>query len=107
MTLDSIKDVLIQSAQLAQKKGVFSLDNAVVVKQAIDLVKKEDATEEEITAGINALAQAAELGQAKGAYLLRDAYYIYDAIQSFNSLSKEPKCTEPVETRQEEDKSAE
>lgn len=40
-------EILVQVAFLAQSKGVLTLDEATVVKQAIDVfVKKEETTEE-------------------------------------------------------------
>lgn len=39
-------EILVQVALLAQSKGVLSLDEAVIVKQAIDVfVKKEEEKE--------------------------------------------------------------
>ena len=38
--------VLIQAALLAQSKGIFSLDEAVAVKQAIDALKQKNTSTE-------------------------------------------------------------
>lgn len=50
MTQEQAIQILIQGCVAAQSKGVFSLEDAVVVKQAVDqFIKKEESKEEAST----------------------------------------------------------
>ena len=46
MTQEEAIRILIQTALVAQSKGALSLDDAVIVKQAIDLFTQKPASEE-------------------------------------------------------------
>lgn len=76
MEINQRLDVLIQSAEIAQKFGILSLDEAVVVKESIDNIKSNKCLKE----SIQVLVKTAHYAQSKGAYTLRDAYYIFISI---------------------------
>ena len=76
MELKERFSVLIQGAHIAQSKGVLSLDDAVVVKNAIGCVEENVNLEE----AAKILIRVAEMGQEKGCYTLKDAHYLYVAL---------------------------
>lgn len=83
-----IKDrfnVLVQGARLAQSKGVLSLDDAVLVKTAIDWI--ESNTNLQVAAQI--LIKTAEIAQSKGIYKLRDAYMLFVAAHELDEVLEE------------------
>lgn len=77
MELKDRLDVLIQAAQLTQSKGILSLDDAVVVKSAIDNISQNT----NINQSVHVLIKVAQLGQSKGCFTLKDAYIIYIATE--------------------------
>lgn len=80
MNLNDRISVLIQAAELSQKNGSLSLDEASIAKYAIDMIKKNKSIKE----CVEALIKIAQIGQTKGAYTLKDAYYIYVAISNID-----------------------
>lgn len=95
MDLNERFNVLKQAAQIAQSKGVLTLDDAVYVKSAIDNIN----TNPEVAAQI--LIQILQTAQSKGAFSLKDAYIIYIAIDGIvDELSKLKEV--PVESKEEE-----
>lgn len=84
MNLTDRLNVLIQSAALSQKSGVLTLDEAVTVKSAIDVIST-GTINQNFTAAINVLIELAVSSQKKGAYSLKDAYMIYLAIDGIES----------------------
>ena len=74
-------NVLIQAAQIAQTKGVLSLDDAVYVKKAIDSVKAG----ENLDIAAKILIKTAQVAQSKGVYSLKDAYVIYIASEGLEA----------------------
>lgn len=73
MELEERIDILSQAAELAQKNGALSLEEAVIAKQAIDICHKGG----DIDVALKALSRIADEGQKKGVYTLRDAHFIY------------------------------
>ena len=82
MELKDRLNVLIQSAQIAQKSGVLSLDDAVVVKYAISSIEKG----ENLKSSVGVLSKVASQAQSKGVYSLKDAYLIYIALNDIENL---------------------
>jgi len=78
MELDERIEILIQSAELAQRGGVLTFDDAVVVKHAIDVCKSKKGN---VNEAIDTLIKLANVCQGRGVYTLRDAYYIYLATE--------------------------
>lgn len=86
MELQDRLNVLVQSAQLAQNKGILSLEDAVVVKTAIDNIQSN----KDIETSIKILIHVAQLAQSKGCYTLKDAHVIYVVIDGIlDVLNKE------------------
>lgn len=80
MKLAERLNVLIQAATLSQKSGVFTLDDAVKVKSAIDVISS-GVLNQNFTSAINMLIEMAVSSQKKGVYSLKDAHMIYLAIE--------------------------
>ena len=80
MKLSERLNVLIQATTLSQKSGVFTLDEAVKAKSAIDIISA-GTLNQNFTAAINVLIELAVSSQKKGSYSLKDAYMIYLAIE--------------------------
>ena len=80
MNLTERLNVLIQAATLSQKSGVFTLDEAVKAKSAIDIIST-GTLNQNFTVAINVLIELAVSSQKKGSYSLKDAYMIYLAIE--------------------------
>lgn len=99
MELKNRLDLLSQAAEMAQKNGVFSLDDAVVVKKAVDSAKNNENLKE----ATNVLVKIAQVAQKKGVFTLKDAFYLYMAIDGIDKeLEKEE--LEKEDTNQQENK---
>lgn len=94
MELKNRLDLLSQAAEMAQKNGVFSLDDAVVVKKAVDSAKNNENLKE----ATNVLVKIAQVAQKKGVFTLKDAFYLYMAI---DGIDKE---LEKLDSNKQEDK---
>lgn len=81
MELNDRISILIQSAELAQKGGLLTLDEACAVKSIIDDLKEGKNLEQ-----IQDLMAIAERGQKAGIYSFRDSHYIYLAIENIESV---------------------
>lgn len=109
MELKDRFNVLKQGVEIAQSKGVLTLDDAVMIKKALDSVKS--FTNLDIASKI--LTKTVQLAQSKGCYTLKDAYILYVALDGLDKLietNTQTKTTnEPSVSvdRTEEDKSAE
>lgn len=93
MELQERVSILVEAAQLAQKGGALTLDDAYIAKQAVDICKKGG----DLKLALDALTSIANIGQRKGVYTLRDAHFIYTAIDnlaSFFTPAPEPTATE-------------
>ena len=84
MKLTERLNVLIQATSLSQKSGILTLDEAVKVKSAIDVIST-GTLNQNFTTAINILIENAVLSQKKGAYSLKDAHMIYLAIDGIES----------------------
>ena len=86
MELQERINVLIQGAELAQKAGVLSLDEAYYAKQAIDALKNGISLKD----AFEVLIQVITIGQKKGVYTLRDSSLLYIAVDNYESLIEKP-----------------
>ena len=84
MNLTERLNVLIQAANLSQKSGVFTLDEAFNAKSAINVISTGTLTQD-FTTAINVLIELAVSSQKKGAYSLKDAHMVYLAIEGIES----------------------
>ena len=84
MELKDRFNLLSQAAQLAQQNGVLTLDDAVIVKNAVDFINKGENVKE----SVNVLIKLAQVAQKKGAFTLKDAFYIYMAIDGIDEELK-------------------
>lgn len=84
MKLTERLNVLIQAATLSQKSGVLTLDEAVKVKSAIDVIST-GTLNQNFASAINILIEIAVSSQKKGAYSLKDAHMIYLAVDGMES----------------------
>ena len=80
MDLNARFNVLVQGVELAQKKGVLSLENAVEAKAAIDTIQKGEKLKE----SLGSLAAMCEFAQKSGTYNLHDAAFLYSAIDGLD-----------------------
>jgi len=87
MKLTERLNVLIQAATLSQKSGALSLDDAVKVKSAIDVISS-GTLNQNYTSAINILIEISVTSQKKGVYSLKDAYMIYNAINGIEDELK-------------------
>jgi hypothetical protein len=92
MELKQRFEILTQGAQIAQKAGALSLDDAVVVKTAIDNINSNV----NIEASADVLIKVAEMGQKAGAYTLKDAYLIFAAIDDLPETIKASKMIDKL-----------
>ncbi len=80
MDLNERFNVLVQGVELAQKKGILSLENAVEAKNAIDTIQKGEKLKE----SLGSLAAMCEFAQKSGTYTLHDAAFLYSAIDGLD-----------------------
>ena len=80
MDLNERFNVLVQGVELAQKKGILSLENAVEAKNAIDTIQKGEKLKE----SLGSLAAMCEFAQKSGTYNLHDAAFLYSAIDGLD-----------------------
>ena len=103
MDLNERFNVLVQGVELAQKKGILSLENAVEAKNAIDTIQKGEKLKE----SLGSLAAMCEFAQKSGTYTLHDAHYIYEAIDGIDAeidkFIENAKNTTATEERPEDD----
>lgn len=93
MDLSEKLSVLIQGAELAQKHGILSLDDAVIVKNSIDNLKKGV----NIHDSVMILTKVVTIGQKKGIYTLKDAYYLYVAVDKLEDILPDENDTKEKE----------
>lgn len=92
MKLTERLNVLVQAATMSQKNGALTLDDAVNIKSAIDVISS-GILNQNFTSAINVLIENAVSSQKKGVYTLKDAHMIYIAIDGIeielqNEVSK-------------------
>ena len=86
MELQERINILTQGAELAQKNGALTLDDAYYAKQAIDALKNNTSHK----AAIDILIKIVNTGQKKGVYTLRDAHLLYLALENIESVIPVP-----------------
>ena len=86
MELQERINVLIQGAEIAQKNGALTLDEAYYAKQAVDALKNNVSHK----AAFDILIKIAVSSQKKGVYTLRDAYLLYLASDNIDSVIPAP-----------------
>lgn len=96
MELQERINILTQGAELAQKNGALTLDDAYYAKQAIDALKGNVAHK----AAFDILTKIANAGQKKGVYTLRDAYLLYLATENIESVIPTPVHAQPAQAPQ-------
>lgn len=82
MELQERINVLFQGAELAQKAGALTIDEAYVTKKAMDALKNGVAYKE----AFSILIQIAEKGQKAGVYTLKDAHLLYAAAEGYERV---------------------
>lgn len=82
MELQERINVLTQGAELAQKNGVLTLNDAYYAKQALDALKNNVSHKE----AFEILVKIINQGQKKGVYALRDSYLLYLALDNYDSV---------------------
>ena len=82
MELQERINVLFQGAELAQKAGALTIDEAYYTKKAMDAIKNNVAYND----AFSILIQIAEKGQKAGVYTLKDAYLLYLAAEGYERV---------------------
>lgn len=86
MELQERINILIQGAEVAQKNGALTLDDAYYAKQAVDAFKNNVSLKD----AFSILTKIVNIGQKKGVYSLRDAYFLYLATENYESVLPQP-----------------
>ena len=86
MDLKERINVLTQGAEIAQKNGILTLNEAYQAKLAIDALNNNTQHK----AAFDILIKIAVNGQKKGVYTLRDAYVLYLASENIESAIPVP-----------------
>ena len=87
MKLTERLNVLIQATTLSQKSGMFTLDEAVKAKTAIDIITSGNINQD-FTSAMNFLIELAISSQKKGVFSLKDAHMIYLAVEGIENEFK-------------------
>ena len=108
MSIDERINLLIQTTELAQANGLFTLDDAVVVKTTIENLNKKI----NIEASLALLIKVAQLVQKKGLFDLKQAFHIYLAVNNLiedykTEKEKDDEIKKGLGTSQKETKEAE
>lgn len=93
MNLEERIGLLSQAATLAQQNGILSLDDAVVVKGALNNIEEK----KNIKNSIDLLVKITQIVQSKGIFSLKDAFYMYMAIDGIEELLPKEECEETTE----------
>jgi hypothetical protein len=93
MELQERVNILTQGVELAQKKGVLSIDDAYLAKLAMDAIKKNTNLKE----AMDILIQTVGKGQKNGAYSLKDAHLLYLAAEGYEASIPQPVPPQPVQ----------
>jgi predicted protein tyrosine phosphatase len=98
--LDSANSVqlLCQFVEMAQQKGAFLLQEAEVLKRAVD-VASNNASDKDIDRNnaLNLLIQGVQKGQRHGAYTLADAAAVHKVVQFISSQNEQAPSVSQVE----------
>lgn len=85
MELEERMDILIQAANLAQKAGVLSLEDASIALRAIESYKEG----KQVKSAANILVAIANKGYEGGVFTMKDAHLIYSAIEDIDLVLPE------------------
>ena len=85
MDLKDRFSILKQGVQIAQSKGVLSLEDAVYVKAAMDNIDNN----ENLDVAFKIIIKVIQFAQSKGAYTLKDAYLLYVASENIEESIRE------------------
>ena len=94
MELQERINILKQGAEIAQKNGALTLEEAYYTKQAIDALVNNVSHK----AAIDILVKTITTGQQKGVYSLKDSYLLYIALDNIESTIPVPTPTVPTPT---------
>ena len=86
MELQERINILKQGAEIAQKNGALTLEEAYYTKQAIDALVNNVSHK----AAIDILVKTITTGQQKGVYSLKDSYLLYIALDNIESTIPVP-----------------
>jgi hypothetical protein len=99
LTNENSLQILIQYVELAQQKGSYLLQEAELLKRAVDVVNGQKDHQIDFNASKNLLIQGVVKGQQKGAYNLSDAALLFQAVKLLDSQSESTQQT-PQQTPQ-------
>ena len=89
MELQERINIIKQGAEIAQKNGALTLEEAYYTKQAIDALVNNVSHK----AAIDILTKIITTGQKKGVYSLKDSYLLYVALDNIESTIPAPTPT--------------
>lgn len=89
MELQERINIIKQGAEIAQKNGALTLEEAYYTKQALDALANNVSHK----AAIDILAKTITTGQKKGVYSLKDSYLLYVALDNIESAIPVPTST--------------
>ena len=92
MELQERINIIKQGAEIAQKNGALTLEEAYYTKQALDALTNNVSHQ----AAIDILAKTITTGQKKGVYSLKDSYLLYVALDNIESAIPVPTPTADV-----------
>lgn len=86
MELQERINIIKQGAEIAQKNGALTLEEAYYTKQALDALANNVSHQ----AAIDILTKIITTGQKKGVYSLKDSYLLYVALDNIESTIPVP-----------------
>lgn len=89
MELQERINILTQGVELAQKKGVLTLNDAYYAKQALDALNNNVSLKEAFII----MNKTVNIGQKNGIYSLRDSHFLYLALENYESVIITPAST--------------
>ena len=89
MELQERINIIKQGAEIAQKNGALTLEEAYYTKQALDALTNNVSHK----AAIDILTKIITTGQKKGVYSLKDSYLLYVALDNIESTIPAPTPT--------------
>ena len=100
MELQERINIIKQGAEIAQKNGALTLEEAYYTKQALDALTNNVSHK----AAIDILVKTITTGQQKGVYSLKDSYLLYIALDNIESTIPVPTPTVPPQVEPEKKK---
>ena len=89
MELQERINIIKQGAEIAQKNGALTLEEAYQTKQALDALTNNVSHK----VAIDVLVKTITTGQKKGVYSLQDSYLLYVALDNIESIIPVPTPT--------------